>query len=238
MIPKLIEIHDLTPFKGLIFDLSKIPVIRRYNKEPCDGQFNMLPEGKFFLHTTGGYWLKGKGPNNEGYKMLPPFKNNPEEYGTKCFPWIARKRNNGEFTPVKLSKSSSEYVEARFQITLEDLERIGREDLIKVKKFTPVEKSGDSWHRNEGKKGIGMTISLHTLIGYALFPQYFQTPTIKYVMNHKAQKYDYRLSQFSLIKYENNYDIDNIKNREKIWLKDIFDRQCFSTGGLVGGGRY
>ena len=27
MIPKLIEIHDLKPFKGLIFDVSKIPVI-------------------------------------------------------------------------------------------------------------------------------------------------------------------------------------------------------------------
>ena len=54
-------------------------------------------------------------------------------------------------------------------------------------------------------------------------------------MNHAAQPHDYRLSQLNLIKYENNYDSTNLKNREEIWLKDIFDRQCFSNGGMVGG---
>ena len=102
MIPKLIEVKDLTPFKGLIIDVSKIPVIRYQQKKPCDAQFYMLPEGKFFLHTSGAYWLKGKGPNKEGYKMLPPFKNNPEEYGTKCFPWVARKRNNGKLSLIHI----------------------------------------------------------------------------------------------------------------------------------------
>ena len=71
MIPKLIEIKDLTPFKGLIIDVSKIPVIRYQQKKPCDAQFSMLPEGKFFLHTTGAYWLKGLGPDKEGYKRFP-----------------------------------------------------------------------------------------------------------------------------------------------------------------------
>ena len=236
MIPKLIEIHDLKPFKGLIFDVSKIPVIRRYNKIPCDGQFNMLPEGKFFLHTSGSYWLKGKGPNKEGYKMLPPFERNPEEYGTKCFPWIARKKTSGEFVPLKLSKAGQGYVECRFTITIEDLERVGREDLIKVRRARPPGKNNDGYARNEGSRGLGMTINMHTLIGYALFPQYFQTSTAKYVMNHAAQPHDYRLSQLNLIKYENNYDSTNLKNREEIWLKDIFDRKCFSTGGIVGGG--
>ena len=101
MIPKLIEIKDLTPFKGLIIDVSKIPVTRYLMKKPCAAQFNMLPEGIFYT-PPGILVKKAKGPNKEGYKMLPPFENNPEETGTKCFPWVARKRNNGEFTPCKL----------------------------------------------------------------------------------------------------------------------------------------
>ena len=236
MIPKLIEIHNLKPFKGLIFDVSKIPVIRRYNKIQCDGQFNMLPEGKFFLHTSGSNFLYGKGPNNEGYKDLPPFERNPEENGTKCFPWVARKKNNGEFVPLKLCQASQGYVECRFTVTVEDLERIGREDLIGVRRARPSRKNNDGYARKEGIKGLNMSINIHTLIGYALFPQYFQTPRIKYVMNHKAQPHDYRLSQFNLIRYENNYDIENLRNREELWLKDIFSRQCFSNGGMVGGG--
>lgn len=236
MIPKLIEVKDLRPFKGLIFDVSKIPVVRYNNKIPCDGQFSMLPEGKFFLHTSGSYWLKGKGPNEEGYKMIPPFLNNPEEMGTKCFPWVARRKSNGEFVPCRLTRSSGSYVEIRFQITIEDLERIGREDLIGMRKGRPAKKAGDRWDRNDARKGLGMTVGLHTLIGYALFPQYFQTPAIKYVMNHKSEKQDYRLSQLSLLKFENNYDVDNIRDREKMWINEILGRQHFSTGGLVGGG--
>ena len=235
MIPKLIEVKDLTPFKGLIIDVSKIPVIRYQQKKPCDAQFYMLPEGKFFLHTSGAYWLKGKGPNKEGYKMLPPFKNNPEEYGTKCFPWVARKRNNGKFTTVKASRSGSGYPTVRFQVTVEDLKRLGREDLIRKRNGVRLDKSHDSWARREGVKGTRITIGLHTLVGYALFPQYFQTPEIKYLINHKSENYDYRLSQLSLLKYENNYDIENLKNREEMWLREIFGRQQFSTGGLVGG---
>ena len=235
MIPKLIEVKDLTPFKGLIIDVSKIPVIRYQQKKPCDAQFYMLPEGKFFLHTSGAYWLKGKGPNKEGYKMLPPFKNNPEEYGTKCFPWVARKRNNGKFTTVKASRSGSGYPTVRFQVTVEDLKRLGREDLIRKRNGVRLNKSHDSWARREGVKGTSITIGLHTLVGYALFPQYFQTPEIKYLINHKSENYDYRLSQLSLLKYENNYDIENLKNREEMWLREIFGRQQFSTGGLVGG---
>ena len=235
MIPKLIEVKDLTPFKGLIIDVSKIPVIRYQQKKPCDAQFYMLPEGKFFLHTSGAYWLKGKGPNKEGYKMLPPFKNNPEEYGTKCFPWVARKRNNGKFTTVKASRSGSGYPTVRFQVTVEDLKRLGREDLIRKRNGVRLDKSHDSWARSEGVKGTSITIGLHTLVGYALFPQYFQTPEIKYLINHKSENYDYRLSQLSLLKYENNYDIENLKNREEMWLREIFGRQQFSTGGLVGG---
>ena len=235
MIPKLIEVKDLTPFKGLIIDVSKIPVIRYQQRKPCDAQFYMLPEGKFFLHTSGAYWLKGKGPNKEGYKMLPPFKNNPEEYGTKCFPWVARKRNNGKFTTVKASRSGSGYPTVRFQVTVEDLKRLGREDLIRKRNGVRLDKSHDSWARREGVKGTSITIGLHTLVGYALFPQYFQTPEIKYLINHKSENYDYRLSQLSLLKYENNYDIENLKNREEMWLREIFGRQQFSTGGLVGG---
>ena len=235
MIPKLIEVKDLTPFKGLIIDVSKIPVIRYQQKKPCDAQFYMLPEGKFFLHTSGAYWLKGKGPNKEGYKMLPPFKNNPEEYGTKCFPWVARKRNNGKFTTVKASRSGSGYPTVRFQVTVDDLKRLGREDLIRKRNGVRLDKSHDSWARREGVKGTSITIGLHTLVGYALFPQYFQTPEIKYLINHKSENYDYRLSQLSLLKYENNYDIENLKNREEMWLREIFGRQQFSTGGLVGG---
>tara|TARA_Y100000361_G_C11097892_1_gene310201 strand:+ start:205 stop:912 length:708 start_codon:yes stop_codon:yes gene_type:complete len=235
MIPKLIEIKDLTPFKGLIIDVSKIPVTRYLMKKPCAAQFNMLPEGKFFLHTTGSYWLKGKGPNKEGYQMLPPFENNPEETGTKCFPWVARKRNNGEFTPCKLSKGGNGYPNVRFQITVEDLKEQGREDLIGIKKACTAEKSGDRWPRNEGVRGLGMTVGIHTLVGYALFPQYFQTPEIKYIMNHKSEVYDYRLSQLSLLTYENNYDLENLKRREETWLREIFGRRQFSTGGLVGG---
>ena len=235
MIPKLIEVKDLTPFKGLIIDVSKIPVIRYQQKKPCDAQFYMLPEGKFFLHTSGAYWLKGKGPNKEGYKMLPPFKNNPEEYGTKCFPWVARKRNNGKFTTVKASRSGSGYPTVRFQVTVEDLKRLGREDLIRKRNGVRLDKSHDSWARREGVKGTSITIGLHTLVGYALFPQYFQTPEIKYLINHKSENYDYRLSQLSLLKYENNYDIENLKNREEMWLREIFGRQQFSTGGIVGG---
>ena len=235
MIPKLIQVKDLTPFKGLIIDVSKIPVIRYQQKKPCDAQFYMLPEGKFFLHTSGAYWLKGKGPNKEGYKMLPPFKNNPEEYGTKCFPWVARKRNNGKFTTVKASRSGSGYPTVRFQVTVEDLKRLGREDLIRKRNGVRLDKSHDSWARREGVKGTSITIGLHTLVGYALFPQYFQTPEIKYLINHKSENYDYRLSQLSLLKYENNYDIENLKNREEMWLREIFGRQQFSTGGLVGG---
>ena len=235
MIPKLIEVKALTPFKGLIIDVSKIPVIRYQQKKPCDAQFYMLPEGKFFLHTSGAYWLKGKGPNKEGYKMLPPFKNNPEEYGTKCFPWVARKRNNGKFTTVKASRSGSGYPTVRFQVTVEDLKRLGREDLIRKRNGVRLDKSHDSWARREGVKGTSITIGLHTLVGYALFPQYFQTPEIKYLINHKSENYDYRLSQLSLLKYENNYDIENLKNREEMWLREIFGRQQFSTGGLVGG---
>ena len=235
MIPKLIEVKDLTPFKGLIIDVSKIPVIRYQQKKPCDAQFYMLPEGKFFLHTSGAYWLKGKGPNKEGYKMLPPFKNNPEEYGTKCFPWVARKRNNGKFTTVKASRSGSGYPTVRFQVTVEDLKRLGREDLIRKRNGVRLDKSHDSWARREGVKGTSITIGLHTLVGYALFPQYFQTPEIKYLINHKSENYDYILSQLSLLKYENNYDIENLKNREEMWLREIFGRQQFSTGGLVGG---
>ena len=235
MIPKLIEVKDLTPFKGLIIDVSKIPVIRYQQKKPCDAQFYMLPEGKFFLHTSGAYWLKGKGPNKEGYKMLPPFKNNPEEYGTKCFPWVARKRNNGKFTTVKASRSGSGYPTVRFQVTVEDLKRLGREDLIRKRNGVRLDKSHDSWARREGVKGTSITIGLHTLVGYALFPQYFQTPELKYLINHKSENYDYRLSQLSLLKYENNYDIENLKNREEMWLREIFGRQQFSTGGIVGG---
>ena len=235
MIPKLIEVKDLTPFKGLIIDVSKIPVIRYQQKKPCDAQFYMLPEGKFFLHTSGAYWLKGKGPNKEGYKMLPPFKNNPEEYGTKCFPWVARKRNNGKFTTVKASRSGSGYPTVRFQVTVEDLKRLGREDLIRKRNGVRLDKSHDSWARREGVKGTSITIGLHTLVGYALFPQYFQTPEIKYLINHKSENYDYRLSQLSLLTYENNYDIENLKNREEMWLREIFGRRQFSTGGLVGG---
>ena len=235
MIPKLIEVKDLTPFKGLIIDVSKIPVIRYQQKKPCDAQFYMLPEGKFFLHTSGAYWLKGKGPNKEGYKMLPPFKNNPEEYGTKCFPWVARKRNNGKFTTVKASRSGSGYPTVRFQVTVEDLKRLGREDLIRKRNGVRLNKSHDSWARREGVKGTSITIGLHTLVGYALFPQYFQTPELKYLINHKSENYDYRLSQLSLLKYENNYDIENLKNREEMWLREIFGRQQFSTGGIVGG---
>ena len=54
-------------------------------------------------------------------------------------------------------------------------------------------------------------------------------------MNHKSENYDYRLSQLSLLKYENNYDLENLKNREEMWLREIFGRRSFSTGGLVGG---
>ena len=235
MIPKLIEIKDLRPFKGLIIDVSKIPVIRYQQKKPCDAQFYMLPEGKFFLHTTGAYWLKGKGPDEEGYKMLPMFQNNPEEYGTKCFPWVARKRNNGKFTPVKASRGGNGYPNVRFQISVEDLKRLGREDLIRKRNAVSSAKSGDRWARREGIKGISLTISLHTLVGYALFPQYFQTPEFKYLMNHKSENYDYRLSQLSLLKYESNYDLENLKRREEMWLREIFGRRSFSTGGLVGG---
>ena len=235
MIPKLIEVKDLTPFKGLIIDVSKIPVIRYQQKKPCDAQFYMLPEGKFFLHTTGAYWLKGKGPDKEGFKMLPPFEKNPEEYGTKCFPWVARRRKNGEFTPVKASRGGNGYPNVRFQITIEDLKRLDREDLIRKRNGVPLHKSHDGWARNDGKKGISLTVSLHTLVGYALFPQYFQTPEIKYLINHKSENYDYRLSQLSLLTYENNYDIENLKNREEMWLREIFGRRQFSTGGLVGG---
>ena len=235
MIPKLIEVKDLTPFKGLIIDVSKIPVIRYQQKKPCDAQFYMLPEGKFFLHTSGAYWLKGKGPNKEGYKMLPPFKNNPEEYGTKCFPWVARKRNNGKFTTVKASRSGSGYPTVRFQVTVEDLKRLGREALIRKRNGVRLDNSHDCWARREGVKGTSITIGLHTLVGYALFPQYFQTPEIKYLINHKSENYDYRLSQLSLLTYENNYDIENLKNREEMWLREIFGRRQFSTGGLVGG---
>lgn len=235
MIPKLIEVKDLTPFKGLIIDVSKIPVIRYQQKKPCDAQFYMLPEGKFFLHTDGAYFLKGKGPDKEGYKMLPMFKNNPEEYGTKCFPWVARKRNNGKFTTVKASRSGSGYPTVRFQVTVEDLKRLGREDLIRKRNGVRLNKSHDSWARREGVKGTSITIGLHTLVGYALFPQYFQTPELKYLINHKSENYDYRLSQLSLLKYENNYDIENLKNREEMWLREIFGRQQFSTGGIVGG---
>ena len=222
MIPKLIEIKDLRPFKGLIIDVSKIPVIRYQQKKPCDAQFYMLPEGKFFLHTTGAYWLKGKGPDEEGYRMLPMFQNNPEEYGTKCFPWVARKRKNG-------------YPNVRFQITVEDLKRLGREDLIRKRNAVSSAKSGDRWARNEGVKGTSITIGFHTLVGYALFPQYFQTTEFKYLMNHKSENYDYRLSQLSLLKYENNYDLENLKKREEMWLREIFGRRSFSTGGIVGG---
>ena len=98
-----------------------------------------------------------------------------------------------------------------------------------------MHKSHDGWARNDGKKGISLTVSLHTLVGYALFPQYFQTPEIKYLINHKSENYDYRLSQLSLLTYENNYDIENLKNREEMWLREIFGRRQFSTGGLVGG---
>ena len=45
-IPPLIEIKDLTPFKGLKIDVSKIPVTRYNGRNKCDLQFNMLPEKK------------------------------------------------------------------------------------------------------------------------------------------------------------------------------------------------
>ena len=54
-------------------------------------------------------------------------------------------------------------------------------------------------------------------------------------MNHKSEVYDYRLSQLSLLTYENNYDLENLKRREETWLREIFGRRQFSTGGLVGG---
>ena len=79
-----------------------------------------------------------------------------------------------------------------------------------------------------------MTVGIHTLVGYALFPQYFQTPEIKYIMNHKSEVYDYRLSQLSLLTYENNYDLENLKRRRNM-VKEIFGRRRFSTGGIVGG---
>ena len=60
MIPKLIEIKDLTPFKGLIIDVSKIPVTRYLMKKPCAAQFNMLPEGKFFFTHHWGILVKRK----------------------------------------------------------------------------------------------------------------------------------------------------------------------------------
>ena len=233
MIPKLIPIKDLRPFAGLIFDVSKIPVIRYEGKKPCRGQFNMLPEGKFFLHTSGSYFLKGKGPDKEGYRMLPMFNKNPEEYGTKCFPWVARRRNNGTFVPCKMSKKKTDYIEVRFQITVEELKAMGREDMIRKK---PKRKSiHDPWTRNECDVGHGMSICIHTLLGYALFPQYFQTPQKKWVINHKAENYDYRLSQLSLTRFSDNYLRENLYNTEEKWIRELMGRQRFSHGGLVGG---
>ena len=72
------------------------------------------------------------------------------EYGTKCFPWIARKKPSGEFVPLKLSKAGQGYVECRFTITIEDLERVGREDLIRVRRARSSEKTHDGYARNEG----------------------------------------------------------------------------------------
>ena len=106
--------------------------------------------------------------------MFPPFENNPEETGTKCFPWVARKRNNGEFTPCKLSKGGNGYPNVRFQITVEDLKEQGREDLIGIKKGLYCRKERDRWPRNEGVRGLGMTVGIHTLVGYALFHNIFK----------------------------------------------------------------
>ena len=110
--------------------------------------------------------------------MLPMFQNNPEEYGTKCFPWVARKEIMESLHLSKLVEGRNGYPNVRFQITVEDLKRLGREDLIRKRNAVSSAKSGDRWARKEGVKGTSITIGLHTLVGYALFPQYFQTTRI------------------------------------------------------------
>ena len=221
-IPPLIEIKDLTPFKGLKIDVSKIPVTRYNGRNKCDLQFNMLPEKKYFLHTSGAYFLKGKGPNKEGYRMLPPFANNPEEYGTKCFPWVEMKTKDGKnYRAMRLTKKKTGYIEASFMLSKKECIEQGLQPLLA---------------RSIGTKGPQINICMHTLIGFALFPQYFQSlPDWKFLMNHKGTNMDYRLSQFSLIKYGNNYIEENIKNLQEEWIREIMGRRSFSTGGLVGG---
>ena len=72
------------------------------------------------------------------------------------------------------------------------------------------------------------------MIGYALFPQYFQAKRPEWVLNHKAENHDYRLSQLSLIKWKDNYLKENLQNFEDEWIRELMGRKRFSMGGLVG----
>ena len=236
MIP-LIPVDNLhEKFSDVVVDVSQIPVTRRHgNGAECDGQFWMIEKDKFHIHMSGAYFLKGKGPNQEGYRMLPPFENNPEEYGTKCFPWISRKvksKKGDKRVPVKLSKRKSGYPECRFQITTERLKELDMEDKIR-RRLLPA---GKTHNRPQHWTDIGMQIncSVHTMIGYALFPQYFQTKRPEWVLNHKAENHDYRLSQLSLIKWKDNYLKENLQNFEDEWIRELMGRKRFSMGGLVG----
>jgi hypothetical protein len=230
-IPPLIEIEDLTHIPYTKIDVSKIPVTRYKGKNKCDLQFNMLPEKKYFLHTSGSYFLKGKGPNKEGYRMLPPFDNNPEEYGTKCFPWIEMKTQKGDYRAMKLSKKKTDYIECRFILTVEELRERGLHHLINDNKLP-----NPNAIRQKKRLTPQISINIHTLLGFALFPQYFQNlPEWNFLMDHKGKNYDYRLSQLSLLRFGNNYLKKNLKNTEEKWIREIMGRQSFSTGGLVGG---
>ena len=53
MIPKLIEIKDLTPFKGLIIDVSKIPVTRYLMKNPVLHNLICYLKASFFYTPPG-----------------------------------------------------------------------------------------------------------------------------------------------------------------------------------------
>ena len=86
MIP-LIPVDNLhEKFSDVVVDISQIPVTRRHgNGAECDAQFWMIEKDKFYIHMSGAYFLKGKGPNQEGYRMLPPFENNPVSFTLPFF---------------------------------------------------------------------------------------------------------------------------------------------------------
>tara|TARA_B100001564_G_scaffold303683_1_gene271947 strand:+ start:698 stop:1309 length:612 start_codon:yes stop_codon:yes gene_type:complete len=188
-----------------VIDISTIKVPRYDGKQLSYGQYSDLPKNTFFLHTSGGPWCA-----NDKQDLVT---NKEKEFG-KIFPWIESVRT------LKSGKKKRQ----RISINIHGKSGYA---CCKLQTDKYIDYAG-------GKRKYELFETIHSLLGKALFPEYFVKHK-EWVVNHKKEGHNYLLQDLSIIRYQHNYLTKNIKSQQKALQRDIIERQGFSTGGFVGG---